>query len=143
MVDVELVQREVDVEDDAYNGRYDALGGGGLKVDELDDCGHCYVHQRHLVDLVHCRVDVCCVFGVPSLVPGEVGQDGEEPAEANQEHGHVDIVNKETSLAGSLETPVHCVSRKQKSLTLVRFVYLLRVSDLVLNSRRNESFGLI
>ena len=143
MVDVQFIQREVDIEDDADDGRNDAFRGGGLEVDELDDCCHRDVHEGHLVDLVDGGVDVRCVFRVPTLLFGAVGEDDCEPAQANQEHRHVDIVNEETGLACPLEAPVHGVSREQQPIVIHFLVYLLRVSDLVLDSRRNEPLCLI
>lgn len=137
VVDVELVDEEVDVEEDAHCSRQYALEGGRREVNELHYCRHRYVHQRNLVDLVHCRVDARRVGRVPSPLLAKMGDYHADPAEHNQQNRNVYVVNEKTSLACPLKTPVHRVSTEQPPFRR----HFLRVSYPVLNSGSDESLG--
>jgi hypothetical protein len=83
------------------------------------------------------------VFLVPVHVLAFVSNEQENPTRDDEEYGEVAVVNEEGGLAGALEPPVHAVSAEEKSGRRGRGGELLGVTDLVLNGRRDESFGLV
>lgn len=88
---------------------------------------------------MHCRKDLACVLRVPLLVLTVAGHSQQDPTDYQQEDRDIAVVDEESRLARTLESPVHRVSAKERP----SWWNFLGVSDLILHSRHNKVFGLI
>ena len=68
-----------------------------------------------------------------------IGNDQQNPAGDDQENRNVAVIDEETSLPCSLESPIHRISTEQSP----SMMNLLRISDLIFNSWRYKSLRLV
>lgn len=68
VVDIQFINDEVDIEDYAYDCRNKSLGRSRLEVDKLNNRGHSDIEDGYLMNFVHCRIHLGCMFDKPTAL---------------------------------------------------------------------------
>ena len=76
---------------------------------------------------------------VPMTTFALICNDEQNPTSDQQENRNVTVIDEETGLPRSLESPIHCISTEQNPSRM----NLLCISNLVFNCWRYESFSLV
>lgn len=108
VVDDQLIDQVVQVEAKAKNEGNKTSGRGDVEVEQLKDKPKSQIEDGDLVKTVEERVQL----GDSALlyfVLKEPGEENEDPAEGDDEHLHIAVVDEEGSEARPIEPPVHFV----------------------------------
>ena len=134
-----MIYRIVHVENHANDRRHYPLHWGRLEVYKFNNRGHDHIEKSYFMHLVCNSKYLGSVARVPMATFALIGNDQQNPAGDDQENRNVAVIDEETSLPCSLESPIHRISTEQSP----SMMNLLRISDLIFNSWRYKSLRLV